>query len=131
MFRRFLILTAIFGAIGFVGYSRLHSSVQAKNINHVAIYQDKIEPFAVTIDPGEVVEFDPKDGKRHDIAEGRGGEEMSHDHPSGALESGTFDGSRAYQILFKKPGIYFFHDHDNPEMGLTVIVRDPNQKAKV
>ena len=99
-------------------------------IHYIGLTKGKAEPADVLIKVGDYVEFDSKDGKPHDIASGKGndyGEKHDHTHGDG-VESGAFAADEGYKVQFKQIGMFFFHDHLNPNIAISVAVYDPNKK---
>lgn len=107
--------------VGFVYNKTLNKPKE--NIHYISLLADKIEPNAIIIKVGEVVQFNTKDGRIHNIAQGAGaGLGSKHDHTEGGLESGNFNADEGYRVSFKKVGTYEFHDHDNPKLFVTIVV---------
>lgn len=101
-------------------------------ISHVNLYSDHADPNAIDIKVGEYVQFDSKDGKNHVVAQGKGNDYGNdHEHSADGLESPEFGPDEGYKVNFKKTGTYFFHDHENPNDFITVIVYDPANPAKL
>lgn len=97
--------------------------------HHVSLLKNKASPSELIVKLGETVQFDSRDGKNHDIAQGPGNEfKKAHDHPEGSKESGPFGPNEGYKISFTKPGTYHFHDHLNPKIFVAVVVYDPSKK---
>ncbi len=90
----------------------------------VDLLPDRAEPNTVLIPVGGVVQFNSKDGKTHNIAEGQGDDyDRNHGHtdPGTGVESGAFGADEGYKVTFKQAGTYFFHDHLNPALAISVI----------
>ncbi len=111
-----------------------HKSVQAlaaapapEGLYYVALQGNGAVPSEVLIKTGESVEFDSKDGKMHNIASGKGNDyHADHDHESvSGVESGVFAPDEGYKVKFSTPGVYYFHDHLDPSIAITVAVYDP------
>lgn len=94
------------------------------NTTMVSLLSDKAIPDIVTTSIGNYVQFNSKDGEPHIIAQGAGDAYgQNHDHELGGLESNKFGSDEGYKVLFKKVGIYDFHDHLHPKIHITVIVK--------
>jgi plastocyanin len=121
----------IIGAAFATGY--LHSTPQqtATPIHMVSLLDDKAEPDAVLVKQGEFVQFNSRDGKSHHLSPGRGnGSSDGHEHTGMGIESGVFGPDEGYRVQFIKTGRYEFHDHNNPDTYITVIVYNPTAVKK-
>ena len=123
----FLSIFIIFIFIGLIGglYVKTQSDIKIplSKVHNVSLLSNKAVPDFITIKPGEYVQFNSKDGKTHVIAQGHGsafGDQ--HEHIVGGLESPQIKANEGYKILFKKVGTYDFHDHENPNIFITVLV---------
>lgn len=97
-------------------------SIQSPVVHKVAIEADRIKPGAIFVKVGQYVQLESKDGKSHDIALGTGAAHGAvHDHKRGSSGSGRFSADEAYKVQFNEEGVYTLHDHDNPELSLTVV----------
>jgi plastocyanin len=98
-------------------------------IHQVALLGGRADPDELVIKVGESIQFNSKDGKSHNISEGEGNDyDKSHEHnPQNFSESGTFGPDEAFILKFNKIGTYFFHDHLNPDIYVTVVVYDPTK----
>ena len=99
-------------------------------IHHINLESGKANPADVLIKIGDYVEFDSKDGKTHDIASGKGNDYgKHHDHTAtDGIESGPFAPDEGFKVQFKQIGLFFFHDHLNPNIAISVAVYDPAKK---
>ncbi len=98
----------------------------APAVHEVSLFADHAEPTQLLINVGESVQFNSKDGNSHNIDSGAGnayGE--THDHAAEGIASGEFGPDEGYRVEFKKVGAYFFHDHDHPNITISVAVYDP------
>ena len=101
-------------------------------IHHVALTEKGANPTDLLIKVGEYVEFDSKDGRVHDIASGAGdGDGEHHDHTANGVESGDFKPDEGYRVQFKEIGSYYFHDHLNPTLTISIGVYQPNASTTV
>ena len=92
-------------------------------VHHISLTKDKATPDALSIKLGELVQFNSKDGGYHNMAQGQGDEfEENHEHPEESIDSGIFGPDEAYKVDLKQPGVYHFHDHNNPDIYSTIIV---------
>ncbi len=130
MNRVFLITTVLLVTAGVVFGTMYRSplfqtpSANGPHITMVSLRDNKMTPDTILVHSGDFVQFNTKDGQRHDIDQGHGaGYGSTHDHEVAGIGSGKFGPSEAYRLQFKKVGIYDFHDHENPEMRATVIVK--------
>ena len=131
--RNELTLIAIFVvfALGAFIASRTYAKASAQSdIRHsVALTMSGIQPSAIAITKGDYVEFDTKDGRTHEIGQGKGDDAVHqdagqyvHDHLIGGKQSGNFGPGEGYKVQFSQTGTYDFHDHLHPELSLTVVV---------
>lgn len=107
------------------------STASAAGIHEVVINDDQMKPNAMLVKTGESVQFNPKDGKKHNIASGKGSKGPNtgpgHNHQEGS-ESGYFEPDEGYRVTFNKEGVYYYHDHDKPGATTSVIVsNDPTK----
>ena len=101
-------------------------------IHHVALTSSGAQPTDLLIKVGEYVEFDSKDGRIHDIASGVGdGDGENHAHSTTGIESGNFKPDEGYMVQFKAVGSYYFHDHLNPTVTISVAVYEPNASSTI
>lgn len=94
-------------------------------IYQVALSNGKADPNELIIHTNDKVQFNSRDGKSHNIAQGRGNDYgQAHEHAGGvgAIESGNFRADEAYLVYFKKAGTYYFHDHLDPNIFITILV---------
>lgn len=121
----------VFFALGAFIASRTYANASAKaDTSHsVALTMSGIKPSAIAITKGDYVEFDTKDGRTHEIGQGKGDDEVHHasgqdvhDHLIGGKLSGNFGPGEGYKVRFSQTGTYDFHDHLHPELSLTVVV---------
>ena len=128
-----IILVAVFivFALGAFIASRTSAKASAKSdsSHNVALTMSGIQPSAIAITKGDYVEFDTKDGRAHEIGQGKGDDEVHHasgqdvhDHLIGGKQSGNFGPGEGYKVQFNQTGTYDFHDHLHPELSLTVVV---------
>ncbi len=97
-----------------------------ENIYYVALNEKNAIPAELLIKRGEFVQFNSNDGKSHDISTGKGNDYgREHDH-EGTTQSGPFGADEGYKVQFNLIGTYYFHDHNNPDITITVAVYDPN-----
>lgn len=107
------------------GVSSPSEKVTPSNTHIVSLLKDKADPEIVLANVGDYVQFNAKDGKEHNLSQGSGNAvSENHAHNEIGLESGVFKADEGYKIQFKKVGIYSFHDHNNPDMYIRVIVDD-------
>lgn len=93
-----------------------------KGVHHVLLKSDRAEPDALAVPVGEYVQMNAADGKTHNMGYGSGDDYGNqHEHIAGVLDSGDFHADEAYRVLIKEPGTYYFHDHLNPKVYLTVV----------
>ncbi len=100
--------------------------------NHVVeLKANKADPSVIAVTQGDYVQFNSKDGKKHNIAQGKPDGAQSHggDHtePHDGKGSGTFGADEGYRVQFEKTGTYEFHDRLNPKLAVTVIVYKTKQ----
>ncbi len=101
-------------------------TVDKKVIHYVALHASSTEPINLLLKVGEYVEFDSKDGKTHTIASGVGnGDGEKHDHEEDEVDSGEFAADEGFLVQFKKVGTFYFHDHLNPDVNISIGVYDP------
>ncbi|OGE87624.1 MAG: hypothetical protein A3J07_02815 [Candidatus Doudnabacteria bacterium RIFCSPLOWO2_02_FULL_49_13] len=85
----------------------------------VTIENDKFNPATVTMSAGDSVVWLNKDGKNHHVA--------SDPHPThtglAGFESPDLSGNQTYSFTFTKTGTFGYHDHLNPTIKGTVIVK--------
>lgn len=107
------------------GASIPREKLRSSNIHMVALLKDKADPEIVLAKVGDYVQFNAGDGKEHNLSQGSGNAvDENHAHAEAGIESGRFGKDEAYKIQFKKVGIYSFHDHNNPDTYIRVIVDD-------
>ncbi len=127
-----LIISTLFLFI-FIKRSTNKTSILNNNsidlIHHVSLYKTQASPSDILIKKGEFVEFDSKDGGTHIIASGKGNDyDEQHEHIGTGIESQVFGSDEGYRVQFNEIGTYFFHDHLNPAIAVTVAVYDPTIK---
>ena len=104
---------------------RLSSEPAADAAYQVSLRGDHAEPDILIVKAGESVQFNSRDGKTHNLTQGKGsGYEQDHDHTPG-LEPGEFSADEGYRVLFHEPGTFYFHDHFNPDISVTVVAYIP------
>ena len=124
---------AVFVVFAFGAFfaSRAQAKTTAKpDTSHIVeLTTSGAKPSAIAITKGDYVQFDTKDGRTHEIAQGKGGGEGhhtdgqgKHEHLSGGKLSAGFGPGEGYKVQFNQTGTYDFHDHLNPELSSTVIV---------
>ena len=118
-----LLSAATAGAAGAMRSSE--PPAQATSGVHEIKLADRMTPEAITIAPGESIQIDPKDGKTHVIGKGQGkkGEVSAgetHNHQAGSEQEVAPD--EGFKVTFNEPGIFYFHDHDNPDASVAVVV---------
>lgn len=144
--RFLLIIALIFGVVGFAGAFTLANGKQKDTGNHshtsdkqhvidakttvntdlyVDLQADRAIPDALTVPVGKTVQFNSKDGKKHNLSLGLGGEEHEH---AGPFHSGEFGANEAWRATFTKAGTYSFHDHNNPKINILIVAYLPNQQ---
>lgn len=123
-------MTFITAGIALYSVSQLSSSTppvktDSNKTHMVSLLKAKADPDIVLAKVGDYVQFNAKDGKEHNLSQGSGNATSdNHAHNEVGLESGVFKSDEAYKIQFKKVGIYSFHDHNNPDTYIRVIVDD-------
>lgn len=121
------ILTAALASAVFYRSGMLDSVQKSpqSNTHQVSLLENKAEPDIVLVKKGEYVQFNARDGKEHNLAQGSGNAtDNSHNHKAAGVGSGVFKKDEAYKVQFNKVGIYAFHDHYNPDTYIRVIVKD-------
>ena len=89
----------------------------------VDLLPEGARPDVVTVPLGGFVQFNTKDGKKHSMSQGAGNQyEHMHEHNETGANSPEFGEGEAYRVDFKKVGTYYFHDHLNANLAVTVIV---------
>lgn len=131
--RALLIIGAVFtacvglGLIGGLVYAKAHKP-KAAVVHQVDLLADHANPSIVPVKLGESVQFNTKDGLKHNIDQGLGETNShnhdagGHDHTVGGLSSGDFKSGEAWRAQFKKVGTYYFHDHFQPDIRITIVV---------
>lgn len=103
----------------------------------VALTEEGVNPDTLAVKVGEFVQFNSRDGKKHNISMGKGSDGAeSDDHEShsaphehvGDYSSGDFGADEAWRVQFKKAGTYRLHDHYNPKLEVVVVVYEPGSK---
>lgn len=94
----------------------------------VALTENGAQPAELSVPAGSFVQFNSADGKSHNISLGKGGEE--HDH-GGLFYSGEFGPDEAWRVQFEREGSFFFHDHQNPDINVLVVVYTPGKDYKI
>ncbi len=127
------LIAVVIGASVAHGLTKVKTtSADISNIHQISLESKKAEPNVVSIKVGEYVQFNAKDGKTHNIAQGEGDEfSHKHNHPEGSAESGKFGPDEAYKVQLKRTGVYHFHDHLNPDIYIAVVVYSPTQPNKL
>lgn len=113
-----------------VTYSGRPQTVAATgDVIQVELSGNHANPAVVSVEKGQYVQFNAKDGKMHDIGQGRGESvthpthsDVGHEHVYEAKQSGVFGGDEAYKLQFKETGTFTFHDHLNPTISIVVVV---------
>jgi plastocyanin len=132
MIKLHLFIFLILAMIGTVVYSETQGNIprptyakDAANVHMVSLLKNRADPEIVIVRVGDYVQFNARDGREHNLSQGSGNAvEDNHAHKETGLESGVFKSDEAYKIQFKKVGIYSFHDHNNPDTYIRVIVDD-------
>ena len=130
-----LIAVLLLALVGLVYFKvkqpqKLNLAVKVLNntgiIYQVSLSKDKAVPNELAIKLIDKVQFNSKDGKFHNIAQGRGNDYgQAHEHFEGtgtSIESGRFGADEGYIITFHKTGTYFFHDDYDPNIFITILV---------
>ena len=89
----------------------------------VDIKDGRAFPDTLTVPVGKTVQFNARDGQKHELAVGEGGDQHHHE---GSFNSGEFGSGEAWRATFNQPGTYFFHDHYNPKVNILVVVYRPS-----
>lgn len=121
------VLVCIFTSlIAFVSMYKLMSlNKPTVNVHVVSLLKNKAEPDIVAIKTGDYVQFNSSDSNNHELEQGEGNANGNkHDHKDRGLGSGNFKADEGYKLQFKKEGIFFFHDHYNPDINITVVVKN-------
>jgi plastocyanin len=132
MIKLHLFIFLILATIGVMVYSETQGNIpkttyakDAASAHMVSLLRDKADPEIILVKVGDYVQFNARDGKEHNLSQGSGNATSdNHAHEETGLESGVFKSDEAYKIQFKKVGIYSFHDHNNPDTYIRVIVDD-------
>jgi hypothetical protein len=129
----FLLLAAFFMAAIWVGltYNQAKQSRIPKGSAHIVELSDgKAVPNTLIIKTGEVVQFESKDGRQYKIGQGDADPSLHdaarsklHDDGLKDIQSEVFTDS--FRATFPKAGIYFFHDHLDPNIVIEVQAFDP------
>lgn len=141
-YRYFMIMVLVFGVIGFTGAFTWASSRDSEHSGtshshgdsessspalatdfYVDLKDDHANPDTLTVPVGKTVQFNTKDGRKHNISVGEGGEEHEH---TGSFHSGDFGKDEAWRATFKEPGTYSFHDHYNPNINVLIVAYRPS-----
>ncbi|MBA2279507.1 hypothetical protein H0V99_03670 [Candidatus Saccharibacteria bacterium] len=127
---------------GFAGVQALSNNqnkqVSNQNCNAnvcLALTETGIKPDNISVKLGEFVQFNSADGRVHNMSlgEGKHGQEddghgahadVSHQH-EGEYQSGDFEADEAWRVQFNQTGVFYMHDHYNPDLFVTVIVYEP------
>jgi plastocyanin len=113
----------VFHIISKISASAPSKAADENNIHMVSLLNSKADPEIVLAKIGDYVQFNAMDGKKHNLSQGSGNAvDENHAHNATGLKSGVFNSDEAYKIQFKKIGIYSFHDHNNPDIYIRVIV---------
>lgn len=107
-------------------------------VSHVYLESTGAKPDLITIDIGQTVQFNARDGRNHQIVQEANAEHKTsvlpgwlvktaqahgqQQHQAGGIQSGTFGPDEAFQAKFDKRGIYKFADHLNPNISVVVVV---------
>lgn len=103
-------------------------TVRMSHIQYVSLEKNKATPDVVRLPIGDFIQFNTKDDSTHNISRGQGnGYSLTHTHTEG-IESGEFGKGEGYKVQVKKVGIYDFHDHNHPDIHVTVIGYNPQEK---
>ncbi len=130
--------STIFGTV-----EQVTSALGSKqNPHEVALTGDSTKPVDILINVGDYVQFNSKDGKEHQIIQGKptvdhGHEELAdaihgEDHGTtfSPLDSGVIEADEGYLVQFNSVGKYDFHDNYNHDYAITVIVYDKDKKLE-
>lgn len=106
------------------------NEIAISTVHYVGLHADHAEPKEILVKVGDLVQFDSKDGKTHNIASGKGNDYgKAHEHMGVVgIESGEFGADEGYRVQFKEVGSFFFHDHLSPNITVSVIVYDSTKK---
>lgn len=111
--------------------SRIQKKETIKEVIHnVSLLEGVASPDELAVKVGESIQFNSKDGRSHTITQGQGNDyDKDHEHTThNFTDSGIFGPDEAFLVRFDKSGIFFFHDHLNPEIYVTVVVYEPENK---
>ncbi len=99
-------------------------------IHFVSLLVGGASPDELAVKVGESIQFNSMDGKSHNISQGEGNDyDKEHEHNAQNFsDSGTFGPDEGFLVSFNKIGTYFFHDHLNPDLFVTVVVYDPSRE---
>lgn len=103
-------------------------TTDGKTIHNVDLRKDNNQPIDLLVNTGEYVQFNSKDGGKHQIVAGghTGGDHGGH----GQVDSGVFNDDQGYLLQFKEIGKFDFHDNLDRDYTITVIVYDPSKSAE-
>ncbi len=121
-----VLLTIVAGSALFFASHR-KASIE-NSVHTVSLLKDHAEPAELLIKAGDTVQFNSKDGLRHNLGAGTGNSVANHQHDDDAFESGQFGSDEAYRARFSTIGVYYLHDHLHPDITVTVAVYDPKAK---
>ena len=106
----------------------------ASIVTNIDLKDDKATPNQLTIPVGQTVQFNTKDGLKHEIGLGEGsGDGHTHDESTSAHEhdgdytSGEFGVGEAWKVTFKKAGTFTMHDHLHPNINVLIVAYQPKQ----
>ncbi len=128
-----LVIPIIIGIIIITTYNeqaknKTNAALNENIIHHINLTPAGPQPSVISVKIGEYLQINSQDGKKHNMALGRGdADHQGHDHVDGG-ESGEFGPNEAYKVKIKLPGTYYFHDHDNPATYIIVIAYIPENK---
>lgn len=122
-----LLVIAVSVAIGFLlGRSGNSETPQSKRPDYyVKLEAGGAKPDRLSIETGQMIEFDARDGNYHNIVQVTDPDPHAYEHVSSGYESGVFAPDEGYQATFLKAGSYIFHDHLHKNIVIYVDVHEP------
>ncbi len=132
----FLLLIGLSAGISFAvaqkfgGHDTKSTAKAETPIHYVDLTATNTDPIDLLIKKDEYVQFNSKDGNKHQIVQTGLTHTAEHSSASNSLaDSGVFKNDEGYLLQFKDIGKFEFQDKPNSTYTITVIVYDPTKSV--
>ena len=113
-----------------------------ENPHQVSLTGTQTEPIDLLVDVGDYVQFNSRDGREHQVIQGKPTADHGHDEYADAvhgeahgladspLDSGIIKADEGYLVQFTTVGKFDFHDNYNHDYAITVISYDKDKSVE-